>query len=138
MMTKETYGCLAALLVTGLVSRMREARADDDEGESRIEILSVSANPDRVSGGDVLLKISLPRGTQRSGVMVTLHPANRDVTASFRETAPGVLVGLVSGLVVGENRVTVSYRSSENGSSAGVKGVWTGTVAANTVTFVAK
>jgi hypothetical protein len=38
----------------------------------------------------------------------------------------------------GENRVTVSYRSSENGSSAGVKGVWTGTVAANTVTFVAK
>jgi len=116
MMTKETYGCLAALLVTGLVSRMREARADDDEGESRIEILSVSANPDRVSGGDVLLKISLPRGTQRSGVMVTLHPANRDVTASFRETAPGVLVGLVSGLVVGENRVTVRTEGAETES----------------------
>jgi len=105
MMTRGTYGCLTALLVTGLVSRLPEARADDDEGGSRIIIQVLSANPDRVSGGDVLLKISLPRGAR--SVMVTLHPTNQDVSASFRETAPGILLGLVSGLVVGENRVIV-------------------------------
>ncbi len=107
MMTRGAYGCLAALLATGLVSRAYQARADDDEGGSRIEIRTLSANPDRVSGGDVLLKISLPRGARQAGVIVTLHPANQDVTASFRETAPSILVGLVSGLVVGENRLTV-------------------------------
>ncbi len=104
-MTRGTYGRLTALLVTGLVSRLPEARADDDEGGSRIIIQVLSANPDRVSGGDVLLKISLPRGAR--SVMVTLHPTNQDVSASFRETAPGILLGLVSGLVVGENRVIV-------------------------------
>ena len=31
----------------------------------------------------------------------------KDVTASFRETTPGKLVGLVSGLVNGDNRLTV-------------------------------
>src|SRR5260370_5869483 len=105
MMTRGTYGGLTALLVTGLVSRLREARADDDEGGSRIIIQVLSANPDRVSGGDVLLKISLPRDGRRA--TVTLPPTNQDVTASFRDTAPGILVGLVSGLVVGENRVIV-------------------------------
>ncbi len=51
MMTRGTYGCLVTLLAMGLVSRAPEARADDDEGGSRIEIQTVSANPDRVSGG---------------------------------------------------------------------------------------
>src|SRR5260370_21894168 len=114
MMTRGTYGCLAALMVAGLVSRIHEARADGDEGGSRMEIQELSANPDRVSGGDVLLKISLPRDAR--SVMVTLHPTNQDVTASFHETAPGVLVGLVSGLVVGENRVTV--RAEEVGTES--------------------
>jgi hypothetical protein len=94
---------------------MPEARADDDEG-GRIGIQTLSANPYRVSGGDVLLKISLPPAARRAGVMVTLQPANQDVTASFRESAPGVLVGLVSGLVVGENRLTV--RAEEVGTES--------------------
>ena len=116
MMTRGTYGCLVTLLAMGLVSRAPEARADDDEGGSRIEIRALSANPDRVSGGDVLVKISLPRAARHDSVMVTLHPTNQDVTASFRETAPGILVGLVSGLVVGENRLTV--RAEEVGTES--------------------
>src|SRR6266851_168572 len=116
MMTRGTYGCLVTLLAMGLVSRAPEARADDDEGGSRIESRALSANPDRVSGGDVLVKISLPRAARHDSVMVTLHPTNQDVTASFRETAPGILVGLVSGLVVGENRLTV--RAEEVGTES--------------------
>ena len=84
MITRGAYGCLA-VLVTGLVSGAHEARADDGEGGLGIEIRLLSANPDRVSGGDVLVKISLPRGAGLDGVIVTLHPTNQDVTASFRE-----------------------------------------------------
>ena len=106
-----TRGVLAALLATCLFSRAHEARADDGEGASKkIGIRTLSANPDRVSGGDVLVEISLPRAARRDGVVVTLHPVNQDVTASFHETAPGVLVGLVSGLVVGDNRLTVKAK----------------------------
>ena len=106
-----TRGVLAALLATCLFSRAHEARADDGEGASKkIGIRTLSANPDRVSGGDVLAEISLPRAARRDGVVVTLHPVNQDVTASFHETAPGVLVGLVSGLVVGDNRLTVKAK----------------------------
>jgi len=110
-MTMMTRGVLAALLATCLFSRAHEARADDGEGASKkIGIRTLSANPDRVSGGDVLAEISLPRAARRDGVVVTLHPVNQDVTASFHETAPGVLVGLVSGLVVGDNRLTVKAK----------------------------
>src|SRR5882672_8381255 len=98
-MTMMTRGVLAALLAICLFSRAHEARADDGEGASKKSgIRTLSANPDRVSGGGVLVEISLPRAARRDGVVVTLHPINQDVTASFRETAPGVLVGLVSGL----------------------------------------
>src|SRR5258708_23045965 len=103
MMTRGTYGCLVTLLAMGLVSRAPEARADDDEGGSRIEIRALSANPDRVSGGDVLVEISLPRAPRHHSVMVTLHPPQPDVTPSVPGTPPRTLVCLLSGLAVCEH-----------------------------------
>jgi hypothetical protein len=56
--------CLAALLAMGLALPTHDARADDD-GEEAIGIRTLSANADRVSGGDVLVQISLPRGVSK-------------------------------------------------------------------------
>jgi hypothetical protein len=102
--------CLAALLAMGLALPTHDARADDD-GEEAIGIRTLSANADRVSGGDVLVQISLPRGVSKGNVTVSLNGSA--VTSSFRETAPGTLVGLVKGLALGENELTAEARGSE-------------------------
>jgi hypothetical protein len=88
--------CLAALLAITLASQVREARADDDddEGPQTIAIRSLSTHADRVSGGDVLVEISLPRVPRKGDLIVSLN--GRVVTDAFRVTAPGTLVGLVT------------------------------------------
>jgi hypothetical protein len=96
--------CLAVLLATALVPHAREARADDDGPES-IQVRTLSTHADRVSGGDVLVQISLPRSPRSGDVIVSLH--GQVITSAFRETAPRTLVGLVTGLSDGENRLIV-------------------------------
>ena len=65
MTSKTMHGCLAALLATTLAPLVRDARADEDEGSERMAIRSVSTHADRVTGGDVLVEISLPRGARK-------------------------------------------------------------------------
>ena len=99
--------CLAVLLAVLLAPRAQEARADDN-GDRRIAIRILSTHADRISGGNALVEISLPRAPRRDGVIVSLN--GRIVTSAFRETAPGMLVGLVSRLWLGGNRLIVEAK----------------------------
>lgn len=77
--------------------------------ERRFEIRTLSNRADLVSGGDVLVEISLPRGTQVSRVHVELN--GRDISSAFRAgRAPDTLLGLVTGLSLGRNTLAVESR----------------------------
>ena len=69
-------------------------------GKLRIE--SLSSKPDLVTGEDVLIAVSVPKGTKPSKVRVRLNGA--DVTGKLAESSGGGrLVGLVDGLERGHN-----------------------------------
>ncbi len=99
--------CVVALLAMQLVAHAREARADDDGAQS-LQIRTLSTHADRVSGGDVLVQISLARPPRKGDVIISLN--GRVVTGAFRETAPGTLVGLLSRLPVGDSRLTAEVK----------------------------
>lgn len=108
MTARPIRSCLAALAALAMVPDARDARAHDDDGPQSLQIRALSTHADRVSGGDVLVEISLPRSPRKGGVIVSLN--GRVVTGAFRQTAPGTLVGLVRGLALGENRLTAEAK----------------------------
>ncbi len=64
-----------------------------------LNISTLSTHPDRVSGGDVLVQITTDAGGAGT---ITLNDSN--ITNTFRAgTAPNTLVGLVTGLNLGQN-----------------------------------
>lgn len=65
-----------------------------------LQILTLSAAPDRVTGGDVLVRIE-PADSQP----LTVQLNGRDITGSFRPVGR-TLVGLVTGLRLGQNILT--------------------------------
>jgi hypothetical protein len=75
---------------------------------TKVDITSISTHPDRVTGGDVLLALDVPRPISIGKVRVERNGS--DVTAAFeRDPArPGRLVGLVDGLDLGHNTIEVS------------------------------
>src|SRR5262245_56086692 len=72
---------------------------------SEIEIKTLSTDASRVTGGDVLVQVSVPPNTPTDAVTVTV--AGRDLSSAFRSTSPNIFAGLVSGLALGRNTVTV-------------------------------
>ena len=69
-----------------------------------LELRTLSTRPDTVSGGEVLVQIAVPRAVAADRVTVTLN--GRDARTAFRAGAqPQTLVGLVTGLNVGSNRL---------------------------------
>jgi len=73
------------------------------------EIRTLSNRADLISDGDALLEITAPPGTINSGVLkITRNGA--DVTSAFTPTAKGTLMGVVTGLVNGENVIEATVR----------------------------
>src|SRR6476619_7006814 len=71
--------------------------------------LHVASNPrpEFVSGGDVLVSVALPAGTQASQVRLTLN--GTDVTSALRADATGrTMVALVKGLNDGSNALVAT------------------------------
>jgi hypothetical protein len=117
----------AALVVTGCGGASNDQGADRMAAASQannssglppmpnhlatIRISTLSSQPDRVTGRDVLLQIELleqKNGGKKKDLVVTVN--GRDVTAAFEENlADGKLVGTVHGLRFGENIVTAKY-----------------------------
>ncbi|MCT2584463.1 DUF6351 family protein [Actinophytocola gossypii] len=98
-------GLLAVLLLVPLVGVA--ARADFVGAGFRVQVVSTRA--DMVTGGDVLVRVHLPRHV--SPGQVTVSAGGRDVTGAFRADG-GSLVGLVDGLSVGRNTIVARVGGS--------------------------
>ncbi|MEX2582423.1 MAG: DUF6351 family protein, partial [Gemmatimonadota bacterium] len=75
-------------------------------GTSRIRIETLSSRNDMVSGGDVLVRIELDPALDPASVAIESNGG--DITAAFDEAdEANALLGLVTGLALGENELTV-------------------------------
>jgi len=82
------------------------AAAHDREG---FTIRTVSTWPDRVSGGDVLVEIAHPESQSLRTLIISLN--GRNVTGAFRAgRTPDTVLGLVTGLSLGRNTLTVESK----------------------------
>ena len=78
------------------------------------DIITVSARPDFVSGGDVLVRVQVPDTVPLDEPRVILNGA--DVTGAFhRDDGDHSFTGLVTGLTVGTN--TLSVGGGETGGA---------------------
>lgn len=115
---------MAALLVLGLAlsgpsvttANAAAARAGSPaHTPSRLTITSVSnPHPSLVSGGDVLLKVTIPPGAHPDDVRVTAN--GQDVTGDFSARSDSSLLGLVDGLTDGPNAIRASIRQGQSAS----------------------
>ncbi|MDH4322770.1 MAG: DUF6351 family protein [Betaproteobacteria bacterium] len=97
-----------ALAAAALLAGIAPAQAGKD-AERDFEIRTLSTRANTVSGGDVLVEVLLPRYASASNVVVRLN--GNDVSGQFTADAAGRrLVGLVTGLRVGKNRLTASAK----------------------------
>ena len=91
------------LVAIAFGSSFSVAGHEDGERQERLAIRTVSTDPDRISDGDVLVEISFPRGTSSRSLIVSLN--GRDVSSAFRSgRAPNAVLGLVTGLALGQTR----------------------------------
>lgn len=124
---------IAALLTTGLGLWAATAYADNDrdesstisqtrpheqEGSNAFRITTLSTRNDLISGGDVLVRIDVAARIPLDRVAVSLNL--QSVTAAFQPDAAGghALVGLVSGLRNGDNRLSVHESGRQGGERA--------------------
>ena len=93
-------GRVVFLVAAGLLSGMpAAAMANANHG---IDITTLSSRPDTVSGGNALVRISVPSGVPVTDVMVVLNSQN--VTSAFQPEVSGhSLLGLVQGMPLGRN-----------------------------------
>lgn len=91
---------LALMTLSGALASRASAAPDTPT------ITTLSNRADLISGGDALVEIALPPNVATSSVRVEVD--GRDVTAAFAVRPNGRLMGLLTGLVVGENVVTAS------------------------------
>lgn len=99
----------AAALAGVLTAVPSPVRAADAE----LGVVVLSNRADLVSGGDALVHVTLPAGADAAAVRVDVD--GRDVTDAFAVRPDGRYMGLVTGLVVGDNLLTATLG---DGSSA--------------------
>jgi hypothetical protein len=93
--------CLAVL--AAIPCRVNAA---DQKSAEKVEITVASGRPDMVSGGDALVRVSVPANIPASKIAVKLN--DQLVTTAFHADPAGhVLLGLVSGMQVGDNTLAV-------------------------------
>src|ERR1700719_2244140 len=97
----------AALLI--LPPAAAQAKDDGDKADGDFHIVTLSTRPDTVSGGDVLVRVDIPAGIRSGGVSITLN--GDSVAGAFRPVGGRSLMGLVTGLALGENRLVVGDSS---------------------------
>src|ERR671914_551273 len=92
-----------ALAIAAFAALPGPVVADDDDDRERVDIDVLSGGADQVSGGDALVKVEASRA-DLDDLRVLLDGA--DITDAF-EQKDGDLVGLVTGLQLGRNRLEV-------------------------------
>jgi len=88
------------------VAALLSACSSDDEPKAVLEIKTLSNRADLVSGGDVLVQLVLPAGATVAGLKADV--GGTDISAAFATRSDGRITGLVTGLKVGDNVLTVS------------------------------
>src|ERR1700735_4318147 len=105
-------GWLAAISVIALIAAPIAPRARGPApggSPGRLALATVSnPRPELVSGGEVLVRVDVPPHTSPASVRVSAD--GHDVTASFQEQSDGTLLGLVTGLQIGRNRLFATAR----------------------------
>ncbi|HTM50318.1 MAG TPA: DUF6351 family protein [Bryobacteraceae bacterium] len=102
----------------GLLAAMLAAAAVGRAGEPAIGVTSLSNRPDRISGGDALVRVDLPAAVMAGQAIIRLN--GREVTSVFQPDPSGrSLTGLVTGLEPGRNRldVTTDVTAGDKGPS---------------------
>jgi hypothetical protein len=80
------------------------------QSAARLEIKTLSSRPDLVSGGDALVEVKAPAGTQLSQLSLTLN--GKDVTNQLRlDPATGSFRGLINELNLGDNTLLAKLKS---------------------------
>lgn len=103
----------SVLVATAVLAVTNGAQASAGRHPVRPEISVVSSDPSRVTAGDALVEVLVPR--HGSAPDVRVRAGGTDVTASFTEVAPGVLRGLVTNLPLGRTRITAELERRGNG-----------------------
>ena len=81
--------------------------AADHGRPDRLALVPLSnPRPELVSGGEVLVRVEVPPGVAASQVRV--FDDFKNVTSDFQAQADGSLLGLVTGLTIGRNRLVAS------------------------------
>ncbi|HUC26704.1 MAG TPA: DUF6351 family protein [Streptosporangiaceae bacterium] len=105
-------GWLAAISAIALVLAPTAAQAaapGNGLAVGRLTLVTVSnPRPELVSGGEVLVRVDVPDHTNPADVQITSDGQN--VTSGFQVQADGSLLGLVTGLQIGRNRLVASAR----------------------------
>jgi hypothetical protein len=98
------------LISTALAAMALGPPAAARSSHSKLDVESLSADPNRVTGGDVLLAVDVPRRIPIARLRIERNGA--DVTAAFEADAerPRRLVGLVEGLELGHNEIEAFER----------------------------
>ncbi|HTD75170.1 MAG TPA: DUF6351 family protein [Steroidobacteraceae bacterium] len=93
-----------------------QAESGSTSSSHAIQISTLSSRPQLVSGGNVLTSIVLPQSLDQSQVRVTLN--GQDIANEFiADEAAHSLVGLVTGLRLGENSLIAWSANSHDGST---------------------
>lgn len=113
--------CLAAVSLIALVVASTAAAAvapANWRAPRRLALVTVSnPRPELVSGGEALVRVEVGSDVNPADVRITAD--GHDVTSSFHAQSDGSLLGLVTGLVIGRNRL-VAYAGRWSAASLDV------------------
>ena len=101
----------AAFLTTAAATALGKDNDDFGRGKDDFDIVTLSTRPDTVSGGDVLVRIDIPADIRTSRVSVTLN--GHSVTGAFHPAGGHALMGLVTGLALGDNRLVAQASTGD-------------------------
>jgi hypothetical protein len=120
LMRGRPLGWLAAIATIALVLGPGAAQAaapgaaqaaapDHGPAPGRLALVTVSnPRPDLVSGGEVLVRVDVPKHINPADVRI--FSGRQDVTSSFQVQSDGSLLGLVTGLAIGRDRLVAFAR----------------------------
>jgi hypothetical protein len=100
---------LALAGTAGALTLLSACGGGDDE-PAAVQIRTLSNRADLVSGGDALVEVVPPAGTDATGLSVRV--GSRDVTSAFAKRADGRITGLVTGLENGDNIVVAEVANA--------------------------
>src|SRR5579871_2029548 len=114
LLRRRLSAAIYRIIFTTLIGFLFVGAADAmaDTGHN-LKIITLSSRPDTVSGGSVLVRVTLPPDVPANDVLVLLN--SEDVTNAFRpEVGHSSLLGLLDGLTLGQNKLIVEALTKPN------------------------